>query len=128
MKNLLLVAVLALCGWKAYEHFVLKPRAQEAIFQNAAHDELIMYSLTTCGYCEQKRRELNAAGIKFRERFIDKDKLAGKELREQMRAQGIAGGRIGTPTFDVGGRIMPNNPPLSAIIKHLPPNLLPTRS
>lgn len=44
------------------------------------HDELIMYSLTMCGFCKKKVKEFNAEGIPFTEYFIDKDPARWEEL------------------------------------------------
>ena len=90
--------------------------ARQGDFANAG---VVMYSLTTCGYCNQKRAELHAKGIPFVEYFIDKDQAAQRELFEKLMASGYRGGGIGTPTFEVNGKMLPNNPSLNTIIKHL---------
>jgi len=38
-----------------------------------SHDEVIMYSLTTCGHCKLMAGELQNANIAFTEKFIDTD-------------------------------------------------------
>ncbi len=90
--------------------------ASQGEFSNAG---VIMYSLTTCGYCTQKRAQLHAKGIPFVEYFIDKDLARQQELFEKLQASGYRGGGIGTPTFEVNGQMLPNNPSLATIIKHL---------
>jgi len=78
---------------------------------------IVMYSMTTCGYCNLKRAELQARGIPFVEYFVDKDAVRRDELFEKLRAVGHAGG-VGTPTFEVNGKMLPNNPPLDTILRH----------
>ncbi len=86
-----------------------------------------MYSLNTCGFCQQKHAELKAAGIPFTEFFLDKDKEPARLLHLRMGEQGINTAYYGTPTFDVGGRILPNNPSLAEISKYLPLSAPPCR-
>jgi glutaredoxin len=81
--------------------------------------QIVMYSLTTCGYCNEKRAQLRARGIPFTEHFIDTDVARQKELFEKLIAAGYRGGGVGTPTFEVNGRMLPNNPSLTTIIKHI---------
>lgn len=90
--------------------------ARQGDFANAG---VVMYSLTTCGYCNQKRAQLQEKGIPFVEYFIDKDQARQRELFEKLMASGYRGGGIGTPTFEVNGKMLPNNPSLDTIIKHL---------
>jgi len=83
------------------------------------HDELIMYSLTTCGYCKKKVRELDARNIEFTEYFIDIDKESMTELNDKLTKAGFEPKRYGTPIFDVHGVMLPNNPSMDKIIKNL---------
>ena len=39
----------------------------------APGNEVVMYSLTTCPYCREKRQWMTRVGIPFREYFIDSD-------------------------------------------------------
>jgi glutaredoxin len=79
---------------------------------------IVMYSLTTCGYCNQKRAELRARGIPFVEYFVDNDEARRNELFEKLRAVGHTGG-VGTPTFEVNGKMLPNNPSIETIIRNI---------
>jgi len=87
--------------------------------QTASHHEVIMYSLTTCGYCKQKARELDASGIKYHEYFIDVDAKRREELTEKLQKAGFAPRAWGTPILDVHGVILPNNPSLQKIREQL---------
>jgi len=80
-----------------------------------SHNELIMYSITTCGYCKQKVRELNDENITFIEYFIDKDKKRMEELNDKLSNAGFKPKSYGTPIFDVHGIMLPNNPRMSLI-------------
>lgn len=83
-----------------------------------SQSQVVMYSLTTCGYCNIKRAELHEKGVPFVEYFVDADPARNEELFKKLRAAGHLGA-IGTPTFEVNGRMLPNNPSLTTIIKHL---------
>lgn len=91
----------------------------EAPGDYAATDRVTMYSLTTCGFCIEKRRELNAEGIPFREVFLDEDEAAGKEMMQKLAAQNYSASSVGTPTLEVNGVMLPNNPDMAEIRRHL---------
>jgi glutaredoxin len=81
----------------------------------AVHQAVIMYSLTTCGYCKARGRELEAAGIPFREYYIDKDRERRDELQAKLQQAGYPPRGYGTPIMDVHGWVLPNNPSLERI-------------
>jgi len=85
-------------------------------FTGRTHDKLIMYSLTTCGYCKQKARELKSAGIRFTEHFVDRNRGKMAELNEKLSKAGFPPRGYGTPIFDAYGYMLPNNPPVSVIL------------
>ncbi len=82
-----LVVLLLLFGayklWSSYQ--VENPPGQLP-----AHDQVIMYSLTTCGYCKQKARALDAAGIEHAECFSDVDSGRRNELTAKLQQAGFA--------------------------------------
>jgi glutaredoxin len=79
------------------------------------HDEVIMYSLTTCGHCKVMAGQMQNANIAFTERFIDTDPSARTELDQKLAKAGFERRSYGTPILDVHGTIMPNNPGLDAV-------------
>ena len=83
------------------------------------HNELIMYSLTTCGFCKQKAKALKKENIDFKEYFIDKDSKRRDELNSKLSKAGFKPKSYGTPIFDVHGEILPNNPDMSSIMSKL---------
>lgn len=85
----------------------------------ASTNEVTMYSLTTCGFCVQKRRELEEEGIPFREVFLDNDNDVADEMMRKLTTQGFSVARVGTPTLDVNGVMLPNNPDLAEIRRYL---------
>ena len=113
-----ILLVVAIGVGMALSAFVNAPTSK-APLKEYAQANIIMYSLTTCGYCNMKRAELKANGIPFTEHFIDKDKVAQRELFEKLLKSGYTGRGIGTPTFEVNGTMLPNNPSLATIRKHL---------
>jgi glutaredoxin len=78
---------------------------------------IVMYSLTTCGFCVQKRQEFHANGIPFVEYFMDTDPAREDEFMAKLVAQGFQSGYFGTPSFDVNGKMMVNNPSTDDILK-----------
>jgi glutaredoxin len=108
----LLIFILAMAAYGAWDQY---QKSQPLAGVAGAHNEVIMYSLTTCGYCKQKRRELEGAGIDFAEYFIDKDAKRRDELNAKMERSGLPPHRYGTPILDVHGTMLPNNPSLETI-------------
>jgi uncharacterized membrane protein YhaH (DUF805 family)/glutaredoxin len=80
---------------------------------------VIMYSLTTCGYCEAKRRELDGMGIRYTELFIDGPGNAQEQLSSRLDQAGMPRQSYGTPILEVNGVMLPNNPPMEEIVQHL---------
>jgi len=119
MKKILFIAIIAFGAWQW--HTRTPPG-----FTGEAHDRVIMYSLTTCGFCDQKRNELMTARIRFAEYFIDKDPERRDELTQKLQKAGIPPQRVGTPTFDVHGTMLINNPPMVKIREHM--NLVKKKS
>ncbi len=104
-----------LAGLKATQH------DDEAAFlarYDARRDRLVMYSLTTCGYCTEKRRQFERMGVYVTEYMIDEDSAAEDRLNDRLQRAGITGA-IGTPILEVNGQILPNNPSLSILAHHL---------
>jgi len=114
MKKILLVLIIAFGAYHWYTH-------KQPGFTGEAHERVIMYSLTTCGYCDQKRQDLAAARIPFTEYFIDKDMRRQDELSQKLQKAGISVQQVGTPTFDVHGYMLINNPPMKKIREHMAP-------
>ena len=85
----------------------------------AEHDQLIMYSITGCESCEAKRGEFQRAGIRYVERVVDRNPRFGEEFVAKLDQAGFPINSVGYPSFDVRGTIIPNNPPLFQIRKHL---------
>jgi glutaredoxin len=115
MKKLLLLLVI-FCAYKLWGHFDESASIQRL---GGSHDEVIMYSLTTCGYCKLKARELDEAGISYQEYFIDKDGKRRDELTAKLQQAGFAPRSWGTPILDVKGVMLPNNPSLKKIREYL---------
>lgn len=114
--NKLLIFILAMVAYGAWQHY---NEPQPVSGTAGAHNRVIMYSLTTCGYCKQKARELNAAGIAFTEYFIDKDMARRDELSLKLEQSGLPRRSYGTPIMDVHGTMLPNNPSMEIIKSHL---------
>jgi glutaredoxin len=86
---------------------------------NPAHDEVIMYSLSTCGNCVLTSRALERAGVEFTELYIDEDQLAEDELHQKMENVGLDTSFYYTPVLDVRGEILSNNPKIDVILNKI---------
>jgi glutaredoxin len=82
-------------------------------------NEVVMYSLTTCGFCARTRAFLTDSGIPFTERFLDTDPEGEREFFEILTANGAPSGGVGTPSLVVNDTLLLNNPPFDVIKKHL---------
>jgi protein-disulfide isomerase len=100
MKFAKLILLLVAVGAGVVVMTAMRSGPDQAPLGAQAQARVVMYSLTTCGYCNIKRAELKAHGIPF------------------LRA-GYQGRGVGTPTFEVNGTMLPNNPSLKTIRKHL---------
>ena len=96
-------------AWRSYE-----PPIGDRL---APDNKVVMYSLTTCGYCKQRAADFHRLGIPFREIMVDKDQALQNKLIDEAKATGAGG--VGMPTIDVNGTLLPNNPSLSEIKKYL---------
>lgn len=114
MKKLLLILLVGVGFFQWYaQHNATTGR------YGAAHDRVIMYSLTTCGYCKEKAEQLRAEGIRFTEYYIDEDESRRDELNTKLSQAGFPPQGYGTPILDVHGAMLPNNPSLAEIKKHM---------
>ena len=115
MFKKILIALLVIALYQGYRLF----NKQELSGVAGVHDEVIMYSLTTCGYCKAKALDLKAAGIDFTEYYIDKDIKRRDELNQKLERAGFPPRSYGTPILDVHGTVLPNNPSLASIRKYM---------
>jgi protein-disulfide isomerase len=118
-KFAVFMLVLVAIGVGTVVSAVMRASPDKAPLKAYAESRIVMYSLTTCGYCNIKRDELRSHGMPFVEYFIDKDPARKRELFDKLAAAGYQGRAVGTPTFEVNGRMLPNNPSLATIRKHL---------
>jgi glutaredoxin len=96
--------------------------APEAAFMaryDAGRDRILMYSLSTCGYCAEKRRLFDRMGVRHTEYTIDEDQAAEDRLSSRLRESGMPINAVGTPIIEVNGTLLPNNPDLDEIATHL---------
>lgn len=75
---------------------------------------VVMYSLTTCEYCAEKRRQFDEEGIRYTEYFLDEDAAAQRDLEGKLQRIGYHGA-VATPSFEINGRMLMNNPSMESI-------------
>jgi glutaredoxin len=85
----------------------------------APDNEVVMYSLTTCPYCKEKRQWMTRAGIPFREYFVDADQVRQQELDGLLATHKVPPGGIGTPIIYVNGDLLVNNPDRDEVKRRL---------
>jgi glutaredoxin len=107
--------VILLIGYGAFNWYQQHDRVSNGYSYGEPHNELIMYSLTTCGYCKLKVKQLKQENIVFTEYFIDVDNQRKEELFDKLEKLSYPSRSIGTPTFDVYGTMLLNNPDMSVI-------------
>ncbi|MFT7413842.1 MAG: glutaredoxin [Methylophagaceae bacterium] len=112
MKKILFIALI---GYGAFNWYQQHDSVNNGYSYGEPHDQLIMYSLTTCGYCKLKVKQLKQENIAFTEFFIDLDSKRREELFTKLNKSGYPSRNIGTPTFDAHGTMLPNNPDMSVI-------------
>ena len=113
VKNIILFVIFTIVISFAYNWQQMSYEAVDVASRSGY--ELTMYSLTTCGFCKQKVKDLEKQNIKFKEYFIDKDVEKRKELTAKLDRAGFARKRYGTPIFEANGVMLPNNPKMSLI-------------
>jgi len=111
MKKIIILGLIAFGAFQWYNN----SNNSLARSYGEPHNELIMYSLTTCGFCKQKVKELKEENIVFTEYFIDTDSNKMQELNEKLTRAGFKPKSYGTPIFDAHGVMLPNNPEMALI-------------
>jgi uncharacterized membrane protein YhaH (DUF805 family)/glutaredoxin len=94
-------------------------KAAFAARYDAGRDRIVMYSLSTCGFCAEKRRQFDSMGVRYSEYIIDQDAAAEARLNDRLQRAGLGNGAIGIPIIEVNGTLLPNNPGFGEIGRHL---------
>jgi glutaredoxin len=116
MKKYVVFAIVLFAAY-SWQKRATPPSTVVSKFSN--HDEIIMYSLTTCGHCKLMAGALQNTNIAFTERFIDTDENAKNEMFQKLKKAGMSSRSVGMPTLDVRGKMMPDNPGLAAVRSQL---------
>ena len=69
---------------------------------------IIMYSTTWCGHCRRLKRQLDEAGIEYREIDLDVEPEHGAKIIE------ATGGYRIVPTIEIAGELL-INPPVARV-------------
>lgn len=120
MKRIFHVLLLAAALFLAVRLDLVHLGAEKNIAATLAPgNRVVMYSLTTCPYCKATHAKLIRAGIPFTEYFLDTDPSRMQELGALLRASHVPPGSVGTPTIEVNGTLLINNPDMKTIRRHL---------
>ena len=60
-------------------------KAAFAARYDAGRDRIVMYSLSTCGFCAEKRRQFDSMGVRYSEYIIDQDAAAEARLNDRLQ-------------------------------------------
>jgi glutaredoxin len=82
----------------------LERTLRSAVLEAPKAPAVTMYSTSWCGVCKKARAFMQAEGISFVEKDIEKDQSAAEELQRKAAQAGV--GSNGVPMFDIGGKIM----------------------
>jgi protein-disulfide isomerase len=122
MKRLFIIAIMIYAGYSFYhrEHApVVVDDSADLSSRNYPQPpedpNVVMYSLTTCGLCKQKAKELAELNIAHVEYFIDEDKERDDELTRSINAAKLPNRAYGTPIFSIYGEVLPDNPSIEVI-------------
>lgn len=86
---------------------------------DARRDRIVMYSLSACEFCAEKRQTFERLGVHFAEFVLDTDEAAAGRLDKAMRRAGLPLDATGTPIIEVNGTLLPNNPDLATMRHYL---------
>lgn len=64
--------------------------------------QVTMFSTVWCGYCRRLKRQMDEAGISYREVDLDEDPIHGDRIIART------GGFRTVPTLDIGGELFVN--------------------
>lgn len=118
MGNLLKAMVFVAVAWYAW-HQQSTTNGADITGKLAPGNQVVMYSLTTCGYCKALRAQMTKAGIPFTEYFMDTDEARKQEFFQLLQTYNAPPGGVGTPSLVVNDALLLNNPSLAEIKKHL---------
>ena len=118
MGNILKVIAFVAIGWYVWQHQA-STKGPELAGRLAPDNQVVMYSLTTCGYCKALRNQMTKAGIPFSEYFLDTDEARKQEFFQLLQSYNAPPGGVGTPSLLVNDALLVNNPSLAEIKKHL---------
>lgn len=82
-------------------------------------DEIVMYSLTTCGNSSARRASFERQGVAFTEHFVDESQSRNQEMWRKLYASGYSSNELSTPVVEVNGHMLPNNPSMEEIRQHM---------
>ncbi len=98
MKNLILIAVIALGSFQAWKKFGLTP----APLYNEPY--IAVYGRSSCGYTNKMVTELEQSGTNYHYFVVD-DQPTADTLHARMESSGISTRRYNLPVVDVNGQI-----------------------
>ncbi|MBA3581459.1 MAG: hypothetical protein H0W44_03285 [Gammaproteobacteria bacterium] len=109
----LILAVVIVCG------YLLAKQGPGIGRYGETHQQVIMYSTTSCEPCMIKRHELAQEGIPYIEYAMDREPERRDEMHAKLTAAGFPQQTYGTPIMDVHGVMMPNNPSIATVKRYM---------
>ena len=103
MKTLVVIALIALCGYLGWSRLESPFGGGPEALRESPY--VIVYGRDRCGITQAMRSNLQRSGIPFEYKSVD-DPGVGDELHPRMEAAGLDTGRYGLPVVDVNGEMM----------------------
>lgn len=103
MKILIVVALIALCGYVGWSRFGTPLRGEPEALRESPY--VIVYGRDRCGITQAMRSDLQRSGVPFEYKSVD-DPGVGDELHPRMEAAGLNTSRYGLPVVDVNGEMI----------------------
>jgi hypothetical protein len=103
MKTLIVIALVALCGYLGWYGLQLPSRGGPDSLARSPY--VIVYGRERCGLTQRMRSDLQRSGVPFEFKSVD-DPGVGDELHPRMEAAGLDTRRYGLPVVEVSGDMM----------------------
>lgn len=101
MKNIIILALFAFVGYKAWEKF----EANQGVEPLMDYSYVAVYGRDSCGWTQKTLKDLRASGTNYQYFSVDNQQVADT-LHSRMQASGISTRRYNLPVVDVNGSIM----------------------
>ncbi|MCG8394853.1 MAG: hypothetical protein MI745_17395 [Pseudomonadales bacterium] len=101
MKNLIIIVIVVIAGYKAWEQ--LSPGKSVSPLESRSY--IAVYGRDNCGWTQRALKELARSGVNYKYYVVDHSPVA-EQLHARMEQSGISTRRYNLPVIDVNGELM----------------------